>query len=123
MASEKIDAIVIRGLKNQIRSAFEAGKFMTDGRALPSVDFGRTIAVEVTAVDTLGLFPTLICKDDEVVAHGRKFERQMHLKMVPECTHQDAIMQLVIANCVLAREFHHVKNIRVCLKDYSVANA
>lgn len=123
MSDTKENVIVIRGLKNQVRSAFEAGRFMTDGRALPSVDFGRTIAVEVTAVDTLGLFPTLVCEDDQVVEHGRQFGRQMHLKMVPECTHQDAIMQLVTANRLLAREFDHVKHIRVCLRHYSIANA
>ncbi|MGF6603675.1 hypothetical protein P3T23_008429 [Paraburkholderia sp. GAS448] len=117
------NAIVIRGLKDQVRRAFEAGKFMTDGRALPSVDFGKSVAVEVTAMDTLGLFPTLVCEDDEVVEHGRQFGRQMHVKMIPGCTHQDAIMALVTANGLLAREFDHVRNIRVCLKTYSVAHA
>lgn len=119
----KANALSISGLKNHVRSAFEAGKFMTDGRALPSVDFGQPIGVEVTAMDTLGLFPTVVCEDDEVVEHGRQFTRQMHLKMVPGCVHQDAIMELVAANRSLAREFDHVKNIRVCLKNYSTANA
>jgi hypothetical protein len=117
------NTIVLEGLKNQVRRAFETGKFMTDGRALPGVDFERPIAVEVTAVDTIGLYPTLVCEDDQVVAHGRQFERQMHLKMVPDCAHQDAIMKLVSTHGVLAGEFDQVRNIRVCLKGYSVLRA
>ena len=123
MTTINTNAMVIDGLKNQVRSAFEAGRFMTDGRVLPSVDFRKPVAVEVTAMDTLGLFPTVVCDDDEVKEHGRQFGRQMHLKMVPGCAHQDAIMRLVTANRLLAPEFDHVTNIRVCLKGYSVSGA
>ncbi|WP_233874796.1 hypothetical protein [Paraburkholderia adhaesiva] len=114
--------IILDGLKNQVRHAFEVGEFLTEGRALPRVDFGKSVAIEVTATDTLGLYPTLLCEDDEVVDHGRQFSRRMHLKMAPGCQHEDAIMKLVTANGLLAREFSQVKDVRVCLKTYSVLN-
>jgi hypothetical protein len=121
--SAMIEAIVIDGLKKHVRNAFEAGKFMTDGRALPQVDFDRPIEFEVTAVDSIGLYPTLLCEDDAVVEHGRQFRRYMHLKMVPGCAQQDGIMKLITSDGRLALEFEKARHVRVCLKRYSVLNA
>jgi hypothetical protein len=110
--------MIVPGLKSELKAAYDARKFMTNGAALPRIDFEQPLEVEVTAVDTLGLVSFVQCRDDQVLEFGKRFERALYLQMTPGCRHQEKVIQLLECHRELAELFKQVERIRVCIKQY-----
>jgi hypothetical protein len=114
--------MIVPGLADIVRTAFENKKFMTNGQPLPDIDFSRPLTVEITAQDSLNLFPFVECEGDHVTDFGKHFERELYLQMVPDCIYSDALLELFKESYALkplAELFNNARKVRVCIKRYS----
>jgi hypothetical protein len=114
--------MIVPGLTDIIRTAFENKKFMTNGQPLPDIDFEQPLTFEITAQDSLNLYPFVECDGEHVTDFGQRFERQMYLQMTPDCSYADAVMELFNqfpALKPLAGLFGSVRKVRICIKHFS----
>lgn len=111
--------MLVPGLKDVVQSAFESRKFLTNGQALPEIDFAEPVKLEVTAIDSANLVSVIRCTDDFVKDFGKEYKRVLYLQMTHECVFQDAVIALLSEESALAELLVSVKKIRVSITGYT----
>jgi hypothetical protein len=109
----------VPGLKSVVQSAIEQRKFLTNGQALPEIDFSQPVHLEITAIDSAHLVSMIRCTDDTVVDFGKEYMRVLYLQMTHDCIFQDAVVALLSETPALAELLTGMKKVRVSITGYT----
>lgn len=112
----------VSGIKEIVQCAFEAGKFATNGRPLPEINFSEPVLVEVTAIDSTNLVSTICCEDDTVTDFGKAFSRTLYLQLTYSCIYHDALLARLSEVPELNELLTAVKKVRVSMTGYTPYN-
>ncbi len=109
----------ISGLKDLVREAYESKKFLTNGQALPNIDFNEPVLVEVTGIRTSGLFSMIQIEDDTIVNCETAFTRELYLQMTHHCVFEDALVALLGECPATSTYLQDANKIRICITGFT----
>lgn len=109
----------VSGLKSVVQTALEQRKFLTNGQALPDIDFDQPVQLEVTGIDSTHLVSVIRCTDDQVVDFGKAYSRVLFLQMTHGSIFEEAVIALLKEQPQLTELLTDVKKIRVSITGYT----